>query len=237
MKTRLARFVRHGVLAGVALLLGSLIARAYDTSWIHSNQPISAASLKADLDEIQARLAAVAPAGTIVAYGGPQAQSDGGTIPGGWLLCDGSAVSRTDYAALFAAIGVNFGEGDKTSTFNLPDFRGYFLRGLDPKAAHDPDGAKRAIGSIQPSATKLPNAAFTVSSVSNHNHGGSTGGSNVSVTMWGGGDRTFGFGSDARSDTSHQHSIAPDGAHTHTIGGGDPETRPANIAVNYLIKY
>lgn len=44
--------------------------------------------------------------------------------PSGWLLCDGSAVSRTTYAALFAAIGTTYGAGDGTTTFNVPDARG-----------------------------------------------------------------------------------------------------------------
>lgn len=44
--------------------------------------------------------------------------------PAGWLACDGSAVSRTTYAALFAAIGTQYGAGDGVNTFNLPDFRG-----------------------------------------------------------------------------------------------------------------
>lgn len=45
------------------------------------------------------------------------------TVPTGWLSCDGSAVSRTTYAALFAAIGTTWGSGDGSTTFNLPDFR------------------------------------------------------------------------------------------------------------------
>jgi len=50
------------------------------------------------------------------------------TTPGpGCLLADGSAVSRTTYAGLFAAIGTTFGSGDGTSTFNLPDCRGRVL--------------------------------------------------------------------------------------------------------------
>ena len=55
--------------------------------------------------------------GSIIAWG-----SD--TLPTGWLLCDGSAVSRTTYADLFAVIGTNFGIGDGSTTFNLPDLRG-----------------------------------------------------------------------------------------------------------------
>lgn len=48
----------------------------------------------------------------------------GSTIPTGWLECDGSAVSRTTYAALFTAIGTTWGTGDGSTTFNLPDMRG-----------------------------------------------------------------------------------------------------------------
>ncbi|SOB95075.1 tail fiber protein [Thalassospira xiamenensis] len=53
------------------------------------------------------------------------------TPPEGWLVCDGSAVSRTDYADLFAAIGTVWGDGDEITTFNLPDLRGEFIRGFD----------------------------------------------------------------------------------------------------------
>ena len=56
------------------------------------------------------------PIGSIVPYGSND-------IPANWLLCDGRAVSRTTYANLFSVIGTNFGEGDGTTTFNLPDFR------------------------------------------------------------------------------------------------------------------
>lgn len=54
-----------------------------------------------------------APLGAIIPYGGT-------TIPEGWLECDGSAVSRTTYADLFAVLGTKFGPGDGSTTFNLP---------------------------------------------------------------------------------------------------------------------
>lgn len=68
-----------------------------------------------------------APAGAIMAYAAS-------TAPTGWLLCDGSAVSRTTYATLFAAISTVWGTGDGSTTFNLPDLRGQFLRGYDSRA-------------------------------------------------------------------------------------------------------
>ena len=68
----------------------------------------------ADLTECQAPSA---PTGTMM----PFAAS---TVPSGWLLCDGSAVSRSTYAALFALIGTSYGVGNGSTTFNLPDLRG-----------------------------------------------------------------------------------------------------------------
>ena len=64
------------------------------------------------------------PAGTIII--------SAGTAPTNYLLCDGSAVSRTTYSALFSAIAENYGEGDGSSTFNLPDlsWQGSDLRRL-----------------------------------------------------------------------------------------------------------
>jgi len=64
------------------------------------------------------------PTGTTLPYGGDSA-------PAGWLLCDGSAVSRTTYASLFAILGTKFGAGDGSTTFNLPDMRGRVALGKD----------------------------------------------------------------------------------------------------------
>jgi microcystin-dependent protein len=58
-----------------------------------------------------------------------------GTAPSGWLLCNGAAVSRSTYAALFAVIGTTFGAGDTTTTFNLPDYRDRMPIGADTIAA------------------------------------------------------------------------------------------------------
>lgn len=68
--------------------------------------------------------AAGAPVGGIMDYAGSSA-------PAGWLLCFGQAVSRTTYAALFAAISTTYGAGDGTTTFNVPDLRGRVSAGKD----------------------------------------------------------------------------------------------------------
>lgn len=56
----------------------------------------------------------------------------GGTVPDNYLLCDGRAVSRTDYAQLFNVIGTYWGPGDGSTTFNIPDLRGKTFFGYDP---------------------------------------------------------------------------------------------------------
>jgi len=69
--------------------------------------------------------ATAAPPGVVLPFAG-------GTVPSGALLCNGAAVSRTTYAALFGAIGTAHGAGNGSTTFNLPDYRGRVLVGLDP---------------------------------------------------------------------------------------------------------
>lgn len=64
------------------------------------------------------------PIGSIIAYGGTE-------LPNNWLICDGSEISRTAYKELFANIGTAYGEGDGSTTFNLPDMRGKVGIGLD----------------------------------------------------------------------------------------------------------
>ena len=63
------------------------------------------------------------PAGAVMAFAMNSA-------PAGWLAADGTAVSRSTYAALFAAISTTYGAGDGSTTFALPDLRGYFVRGV-----------------------------------------------------------------------------------------------------------
>lgn len=79
--------------------------------------------------------------------------------PSGWLVANAAAVSRTTYATLFAAIGTTFGVGNGTTTFNLPELRGEFLRGLDGGRGVD---SGRALGSAQGDLVKDHKHAFDV---------------------------------------------------------------------------
>ena len=84
-------------------------------------------------------LLGMVPSGAVLYFAGR-------TAPAGWLKANGAAVSRTAYAALFAAIGTTYGAGDGRSTFNLPDLRAEFIRGWDDGRGVD---VGRVFGSAQ----------------------------------------------------------------------------------------
>lgn len=87
-----------------------------------------------ELDTEKAPVGAGVPSGAVMDFAMNSA-------PAGWLACDGSAVSRTTYAALFAAIGTTWGAGDGSTTFNVPDMRGYFRRGAGTNSDGTASGA------------------------------------------------------------------------------------------------
>lgn len=87
-------------------------------------------------------------------------------VPSGWLECNGAAVSRTAYAALFLAIGTAYGAGDGVNTFNVPDLRGEFIRGFDNGRGVD---GGRVFGAAQ--ADEIKSHSHTVPT------GGAVGGS------------------------------------------------------------
>lgn len=149
----------------------------------------------------------MASAGTIVAYGGAAA-------PTGWLLCDGSAVSRTTYAALFTAIGTTFGVGDGSTTFNLPDLRDRFPLGKSGTKALGSSGGALAHTHTGPSHTHpvtqpSAHAAHVVTQPGSHGTHSSDGGHAHD-------DHTTtnrGSGSNAAFTAPTTHATG--GAHTH----------------------
>lgn len=172
-------------------------------------ETLSAAKLNANF---QALAQAGVPAGTIVAYGGS-------TPPAGWLLCDGSQVSRSTYAALYSAIGNAFGAGDGSSSFHLPDLRGRFLRGVDGTANIDPDKTTRTAMNVGGNTGNL------VGSVQ-----GDMFRSHVHVTNK---SNLTGSGADYMYA---DHSIGVQVPGTTPPAGGN-ETRPVNAYVNFIIKH
>jgi len=80
------------------------------------------------------------PIGSIIAYSGNSENISGSTK---WKICDGSQLDREEYKELFDSIEVNWGAGNSKNTFNLPDLRGQFLRGVNMGSKNDPDAKSR----------------------------------------------------------------------------------------------
>ena len=197
-------------------------------------------------------------AGDSLIWNGQQWTNGNGGIPGeitilassgapdGWLIADGRAVSRTTYAALFAAIGTTYGSGDGSTTFNLPDFRSNTPVGLDSR---DNDfntlGATGGEKEVTLTEEQLPVHTHTqqphshtgsTSSAGAHTHTGSTStaGAHTHTGTWSGGpnhnhsfgDMTTTDGTNTGDGTSHSvvnnvmccdPTSASGGAHTHGI--------------------
>ncbi len=135
-RTRRKRaYIGAGLALAAVVTTGAVVLASVPHSFT-AGETLTAANLNSNFAALDQRIAALEsglPAGSVVAYGGPSgASADGGAaaLPSGWLLCDGSAVSRTTYASLFAAVGINFGGGDGITTFNLPDLRGRTVIGV-----------------------------------------------------------------------------------------------------------
>lgn len=137
------------------------------------------------------------------------------TAPTGYLKADGAAVSRTTYAALFAAIGTTFGAGDGSTTFELPDLRGEFVRGWDDGRGVD---GGRVFGSAQ--ADEFESHSHTL-----FRNTGGAGGTTNSVPSY----SSVGLTGEATGSSSYGG-----GALAQATGGA--ETRPRNIALLACIK-
>lgn len=149
------------------------------------------------------------------------------SAPAGWLKANGAAISRTTYSALFGKIGTTFGSGDGSTTFNIPDLRGYFPRAWDDGRGID---SGRVFGSTQ--ADQNLSHTHTTDSQGSHSHSLSQGSGSGSQTAVG---QQSGSGPVANTWSG---KVSSAGEHTHTAGAdGGAEARPKNIALLYCIKY
>ncbi|AVD85443.1 hypothetical protein C4Q28_03150 [Pseudomonas sp. SWI6] len=209
-------------------------------------QPSAHTHTTAQITGLDADLLEAAPPGQVAAFARA-------TAPAGWLKANGAAVSRTAYAQLFAAIGTQFGAGDGSSTFNLPDMRGEFIRGLADGRNLD---LGRVLGSVQESQNLSHDHGASVASAGAHTHAVSgtaaSAGSHTHNTKGASGTgatNAFAYqdvgsvvkATDAAGDHTHTVSgtAASAGAHTHTVtiaADGGNEARPRNVALLYCIK-
>ena len=210
------------------------IATQTETQALSSNSlAVSPFGLNAALGDLENSILALVnnrlvPVGTVQHVAGA-------TAPGGWLIANGDTIPNgtgtvqgvtADFSALYAQIGTAYGGAGL-----LPDLRGQFIRSWNDQGTGLDGGRVR--GSTQDDATAAPNTAFTGSTntTGDHSHRYDRGGENnasrdpgSAVTNQGRG------GADTSGGGNHSHSVT-------ISGGGDAETRPANVAMLAVIKY
>ena len=158
------------------------------------------------------------PSGVISAF-------SGSTAPTGWLLCDGTAVSRSTYSALFAIVGTTYGSGDGSTTFNLPN-----LKGRIPVGRDNTQTEFDTLGETGGAKTH----ALTESEMPRHNHGPNP--AMIVGTQGGGGTNNY-----APTGSNPQYNLT-----TFYTGGSGSSQSPSDgvahnnlqpyLVINYIIK-
>ena len=168
------------------------------------------------------------------------------SAPTGWLACDGSAVSRSTYATLFSAIGTTWGTGDGSSTFNVPDLRGAYLRGTGTAGVSSDYVGPTNVGDYQDdqnaehSHSASSSSSLSINNGGNHSHSISCRTSLSGVNS--AGKQTISeYGAAWTTDYTnaagtHNHSGSV--STSTSIGNqGSTEVRVYNRGVQYCIKY
>lgn len=152
------------------------------------------------------------PTGSVMSYAGAVA-------PSGWLLCDGSAVSRTDYAALFDVLGAAYGAGNGTTTFNLPNLKGRTPVGRDAaQTEFDVLGETGGEKAHTLTVAEMPSHRHDVKAPSSAN-----GANQIMVPTYAG--------------TGTKDGASNTGQPTEAIGGGGAHNNmPPYVVLNYIIK-
>jgi microcystin-dependent protein len=151
----------------------------------------------------------IAP-GTMLMFGGA-------TAPSGWLLCNGAAVSRTGFGALFLAIGTVYGGGDGNTTFNLPDMRGRAAVG----AGQGLGLSNRVLGVAGGEESHI----LTVNEMPSHTH-------NLRAKL----RQIDGNGNDGDASVKTDQAFSTN--YIDSTGGGQPHNNmPPYLPVNYIIKF
>lgn len=162
-----------------------------------------------DMNEIKSVVNNNTPVGSINLYAGSSA-------PTGWLICDGSAVSRTTYADLFDVIGTTYGSGDGSTTFNIPNLKGNVPVGLDSNDT-DFDTLGETGGEKE--------HTLTTDEMPSHNH---------EITI----HRTAGAGTMVAQSSGTGGSVTGSSWVIGNTGGGDAHNNlQPYIVLNYIIAY
>lgn len=135
----------------------------------------------------------------------------GNSTPAGWLLCDGSAVSRTTYARLFEVIGETYGSGDGESTFNLPNLIDRFVEGSATAGTEKSAGLPNITGRTRSTGGDYANGAFE----------------NLAEDYsWG-----------SLSASTPKRVLSFDASRSNSIYGNSNTVQPPALTMRYIIKY
>ena len=200
-----------------------------------------------DFEAIVGSVPATVSVGTVMAW--PMT-----TVPAGWLEADGSAVSRTTYSALFAVYSTSYGVGDGSTTFNLPNYKDYFLRGFDASGTNASTRTDRgdgttgaAVGTKQAGDYLAHTHTGSTSTTGDHKHFIANGSGTTSLSATHSVNDEIEFGTNKSyklAGSNTEPSLGPtsttgDHAHTFTTAAsptsGGTETRPKNITVKWII--
>jgi microcystin-dependent protein len=196
------------------------------------------------------------PCGMIVNFSGDNA-------PNGWLICDGSEISKTTYSHLFAVIGTKYGSASNSNNFKLPDLGERIPSGY--KSGTNSLGNTGGNSSITLTTGQMPSHTHsgTTNSEGLHNHTASDSGHNhtyndayFAENQGGGANNVYGTGASTDGDNSYIYrptpttsngfsniTVANNGSHTHTFTSGSSgngesiDIRNKFIVLNYIIKY
>ena len=169
------------------------------------------------------------PVGAVIPFAGQH-------IPENYLLCDGASYAQHAYPLLYEAIGQTHGQGSSGNSFNVPDYRGYFLRGTDRGAGNDPDASGRTkpgdggpaaakgdeVGSLQPDALK------------GHNHGGNA--VPQKGLVWQTGSQQYWVNDTQNAYVTRPLVLSFSDQEIVIPNDGGNETRPMNAYVDFIIK-
>ncbi len=181
-----------------------------DDNYLQSDQPLPVELLPASALAVRA--------GAVLAWAGSAA-------PDGWKLCDGAAISRSDFEDLFSVIGETFGAGDGSTTFNLPDLRGRFPLGLDNMGGASADSVTATEADQLAGVGGSEKHTLTVDEMPAHNHEFRRVGSGNA------GAETRAIQTRSNSDWQTNGVIIDDAG-----GGQAHDNLPPFLSLNYIIK-
>ena len=153
----------------------------------------------------------------------------GSTSPAGWLLCDGSAVSRTDYADLYAVIGDTYGAGDGSTTFNLPDLVDKFVEGSSTSGTAKSAGLPNITGHWVPRIHNSQTGEYGVQNLIN--------GLDGVFKEFGGQISPVGYIMPSQMAGTAPYGVEFDASNSNSIYGNSTTVQPPALTMRYIIKY